>query len=278
MSNRCRSGGLRYLRNKETMSEFEVIASNMFHKRNLISCQSTTGGVYYIDVIVGAMASQITIVSIVYSSVCSGADQRKHQSSVSLAFLRGNHRWPVNSPPRGPVTGKMVPFDDVIVYLEYFKLLIIETRSILSILLRYPFLNAVYLLKRPRVPKFPVGAPSDRMTKWPSVLTLYWVSICPWGVAWPTCWASYMRIPYIQESRMYIVVGRKTENYTLLEGAQHINHSVAHSSYNFFHAWFRLFKKRFAVVNVLYVCLLLLTHWSLVTPYGGRDLGQHWLR
>ena len=42
-----------------------------------------------------AMASQITGVSIVYSSVYSGADQRKHQNSASLAFVRGIHRWPV---------------------------------------------------------------------------------------------------------------------------------------------------------------------------------------
>ena len=47
----------------------------------------------------------------------SGADQRKHQSSASLAFVRGIHRWPVNSPHKGPVTRKMFPFDDVIMVL-----------------------------------------------------------------------------------------------------------------------------------------------------------------
>ena len=52
--------------------------------------------------------------SIVYSTVCSGADQRKHQSSAWLAFLRVIHRWPVNSPHKGPVTRKVFPFDDVI--------------------------------------------------------------------------------------------------------------------------------------------------------------------
>ena len=45
---------------------------------------------------------------------CSGAEQRKHQSSVSLAFVRGSHRWPVNCPHKWPVTRKMFPFDDVI--------------------------------------------------------------------------------------------------------------------------------------------------------------------
>ena len=62
------------------------------------------------DVIMSAMASQITSLTIVYS----GADQRKHQSSVSLAFVRGIHRWPVNSPQKGPVTQRLFSFDDVI--------------------------------------------------------------------------------------------------------------------------------------------------------------------
>ena len=53
-------------------------------------------------------------ITIFYSTVCSGADQRKHQSSASLAFLRGIHWWLVNSPHKWPVTLKMFPFDDVI--------------------------------------------------------------------------------------------------------------------------------------------------------------------
>ena len=67
---------------------------------------------HYNDVIMGTMASQITSLTVVYSAVYSGADQRKHQSSASLAFVRGIHRWPVNSPHKGPVTRKMFPFDD----------------------------------------------------------------------------------------------------------------------------------------------------------------------
>ena len=43
------------------------------------------------------------------------ADQRKHESSASLAFVRGIHRWPVNSPHKWTVTRKMFPFDDVII-------------------------------------------------------------------------------------------------------------------------------------------------------------------
>ena len=62
-----------------------------------------------------AMESQTTSPTIAQAFIVySGADQRKHQSSASLAFVRGIHRSPVNSPPKGPVTRKMFPFDDVI--------------------------------------------------------------------------------------------------------------------------------------------------------------------
>ena len=69
---------------------------------------------HYNDVIISAMASQITSCTIVYSTSYQGADQRKHQSFASLAFVRGIHWSPVNSPHNGPVTRKMFPFDDVI--------------------------------------------------------------------------------------------------------------------------------------------------------------------
>ena len=55
--------------------------------------------------------------AIVYSTVYSEADQRLHQSSALLAFVWGIHRWPVNSPPKRPVTRKMFPFDDVIMIM-----------------------------------------------------------------------------------------------------------------------------------------------------------------
>ena len=71
---------------------------------------------HYSDVIMSVMASQITSVSIVCTTVCSGADQRKHQSSASQAFVRGIHRWPVNSAYKGQVTRKVFPFDDVIMW------------------------------------------------------------------------------------------------------------------------------------------------------------------
>ena len=69
---------------------------------------------HYDDVIMGTIASQITSLTSVYLTVYSGADQSKHQSSASLAFVWGIHRGPVNSPHKWPVTRKMFPFDDVI--------------------------------------------------------------------------------------------------------------------------------------------------------------------
>ena len=78
--------------------------------------------VHYNDVIMSAMASQITSLTIVYSTVYSGEDQRKYQSSVSLAFVGGTHRWPVNSPHKEPVAQKMFPFDDVIMNSQFSRI------------------------------------------------------------------------------------------------------------------------------------------------------------
>ena len=68
---------------------------------------------HYNDVTMSVMEFQIIGVSIVCSAVCSGADQREHQSFASLAFVKGIHRWPVDSPHKGSVTRKMFPFNDV---------------------------------------------------------------------------------------------------------------------------------------------------------------------
>ena len=73
---------------------------------------------HYSDIMMSATASQITGVSIVCSAVRWGADQRKHQRSASLAFVRTIHQWPVDSPHKSPVTRKMFPFYDVIMGLH----------------------------------------------------------------------------------------------------------------------------------------------------------------
>ena len=74
--------------------------------------------IHYDDVIMTMLASQITSLTVVYSIVYSGVNQRKHQSSASLAFVREIHRGPVNFPHKWPVTRKMFPFDDVIMHWQ----------------------------------------------------------------------------------------------------------------------------------------------------------------
>ena len=71
---------------------------------------------HYADVMMTTIAPQITSLTIVYSTIYSGADQSEHQSSASLAFVWGIHRGPVNSPHKWPVTRKIFPFDDVIMH------------------------------------------------------------------------------------------------------------------------------------------------------------------
>ena len=96
----------------------ELICRNMDTCLHLIASPTQGAQVdvvsHYSDVIMDTMASQITSLTIVYAMVYSGTDQRKHQSSASLAFVRGIHRSPVNSPHKWPVTRKLFPFDDVI--------------------------------------------------------------------------------------------------------------------------------------------------------------------
>ena len=102
---------------------------------------------HYDDVIMGVITSQITSLTIIYSSVYSDADQRKHQSSASLAFVRGIHRGPMNSPHKGPVKRKMFPFDDVIMNgnfakppLKFRNVWVITTEITLRDVITYPCL------------------------------------------------------------------------------------------------------------------------------------------
>ena len=65
---------------------------------------------HYSDVIMSMMASQITSISTVCSAICSGRDQRKHQSWASLVLVRES----MDCHHKGPVKQKMFPFDDKI--------------------------------------------------------------------------------------------------------------------------------------------------------------------
>ena len=102
------------------------------------------------------MAFHITGVSMVCSTVCSGADHRKHQRSESLAFVRRIHRWPVKSSQKGLVTRKMFPFDDVIMRSSYntdnmrtvYVLLhsvVVKCRMTFSMILSLPLGNPMFV-------------------------------------------------------------------------------------------------------------------------------------
>ena len=90
------------------------------HQQYCTRIDMLMSGFHYNDVTMDSIASQITSPTIVYSTVYSDADQRKHLSSASLAFVWGIQRWPVNSLDKWPVTRKMFPFDDVIMFEEYW--------------------------------------------------------------------------------------------------------------------------------------------------------------
>ena len=102
-----------------------------------VSCKIVVRRMHYSDAIIGATASQITSLTIVYATVYSGANQRKHQSSPPLAsvrywpFVRGIRRWPVNSLHKWPVTRKMFPFVDVIMWQKSIddKSTLIDSRN-----------------------------------------------------------------------------------------------------------------------------------------------------
>ena len=98
----------------------DVFSEDLHH--NLITGIYINGLEHYNDIIMRVIASQVTSLPIAYSTVYLGADKRKHQSSVSLAFVQRIHRRPVNSPHTGPVMQKMFPFDDVIMAkLQYLE-------------------------------------------------------------------------------------------------------------------------------------------------------------
>ena len=62
------------------------------------------------------LESQITRLTIIYSTVYSGTDQRKHQSFTSLAFCAGNSPVTGEFPAQRASNAEMFPFDDVIIW------------------------------------------------------------------------------------------------------------------------------------------------------------------
>ena len=93
---------------------------NLVQLENSLAASWWSATLQYNDVMMGAMASQITSLPTVYSTIYSGTDQRKYQSSASLAFERGIHRWPVNSPHKGAVT------QNISIWWRHHRLRILE--------------------------------------------------------------------------------------------------------------------------------------------------------
>ena len=123
------------------------------------------------------MASQIISLIIIYSSVHSGAHQRKHQRSVSLAFVRRIHRWLVNSPHNWPVTRKMLPFDDVIMFAWTSQ----QTYGFPGIVLRPP----IYITQQNLCVK---------LQDW-ACHVAYSLTDCTWTIPLVTIWWKWHRIP-----------------------------------------------------------------------------------
>ena len=107
--------------NIDTIAFYDLLRTEVRYYKYTMSY--TNGWVvvtyHYVDVIMSTIASQITSLTIVYSTIYSGADQSKDQSSASLAFVWGIHRGPLNSPHKWPVTRNMFPFDDVIMSFQF---------------------------------------------------------------------------------------------------------------------------------------------------------------
>ena len=119
----------------------QLLDSNINHNLTL--------AYHHSDVIMSAMVFQITGDSIVYSTICSGAYQRKHQSSTLLAFVRGIHQWQVSSPHKGPVMGKMFPFHNSMMS-SWFRIVSLPhlfLQDIANILHRYHTLTLCHLYK-----------------------------------------------------------------------------------------------------------------------------------
>ena len=124
----------------------------------------------------GTMASQITSLTIVYSTIYSGTDQRKHQSSPSLIFVREIHRGPVNSPHKWPVTRKIFPFDDVIMiawaavgalWLAYSQV------SVTHLMIRTHFLSLARSKLRLCSANHRTGYFSNLVCEWLSIISVY---------------------------------------------------------------------------------------------------------
>ena len=101
---------------------FIVLRFNLFQHNLIGKCpkeaqlDALMKHLHYNDVTMTTMASQITSLTVVYSTVYSDADKKKTSKLRVTGLCVGNSPGAVNSPHKGPVTRKMFPFDDVIMH------------------------------------------------------------------------------------------------------------------------------------------------------------------
>ena len=126
----------------------------------------------------GAIASQITSLTIVCSTVYSGADQSKHQSSASLAFVLGNSPGPVNSPHKWPVTRKVFPFDDVIMNNIADDNIMIDMKVMVTSWYRKSFPHSWPFVKQPPVISRFHSQMGCNEELWSFIWPLSWTSCC----------------------------------------------------------------------------------------------------
>ena len=101
--------GFRFAISTNWCSDFLLAMMTPLHGNAL----RITSSFFIRDVKVGDMECNITGIRTVCPVVCSGAHQRKHQRSASLAFVRRIHQWAVDSSYTGSITREMFPFDSV---------------------------------------------------------------------------------------------------------------------------------------------------------------------
>ena len=105
-----------------------------------------------------------------------GRRSNKHQSSASLAFVRGINRWPVNSPHKGPVTRKMFPFDDVSMESDTYD----GPGCSFTCNLQWYIIMWIFLCKIDFVMKFPMKYHMELET-WKFHTQIYFIWNCIWN-------------------------------------------------------------------------------------------------
>ena len=149
---------------------------------------------HYNDVIMSAIASRITNLTIVYSTVYSDADQRTHQSSASLAFVRGVHRWPVNSPAQRASNA-----ENVSIWWRHHVLLRAHRYTILDFIINSLCLRGEEM-----------GALSELCTETYPDSKVHGAHLGPTGPSWAPCWFMNLAIWVVSNYTDAFIVRNKS--------------------------------------------------------------------